>query len=122
MSINDFMRDIGYDIDRKGGMFFIDLMGHVVELQREGKSVEDIKEIIPRYFIEYYHFCYEISRFEYLKELELFCKKGYILKSKGEKKKRNESIEDKLIRLSKRYIKNQKMIEINSKIYKKTIV
>ncbi len=122
MSINDFMRDIGYDIDSKGGMLFIDLMGHVVELQREGKSVEDIKEIIPRYFIEYYHFCYEISRFEYLKELELFCKKGYILKSKGEKKKRNESIEDKLIRLSKRYIKNQKMIEINSKIYKKTIV
>ena len=122
MNINNFMRSIGYNIDNKGGMFFIDLMGHVVELMKEGKAVDEIKQLIPRYYVEYYHFCYEISRFEYLKELENFCKTGYILKAKGEKKKRNEPIEDKLIRLSKRFIKNQTIIDINAKVYKKVAV
>jgi len=121
MNYNDFMRSIGYNIDNKGGMFFIDLMGHVVDLINEGKSEEEIKDLIPCYCIEYYHFCYEISKFEYLKELELFCKTGYVLKSKGEKKKRKESLEDKLIRISKRYIKQQRIYEVNNKIYKKAV-
>ena len=122
MSYNEFMRNVGYNIDTKGGMFFIDLMGHVVDMINEGKTEEEIRELIPRYYVEYYHFCYEISRFEYLKELELFCKTGYMLKSKGEKKKRNESIEDKLIRFSRRYIKEQRISEVNKKIYKKIAV
>ena len=65
---------LGYNVKSKGAMFFGDLIGDVRELLKEGKTEEEIKELLPRYYVEYYHFCYEgIGREKYLNELRNFC-------------------------------------------------
>ena len=52
---------LGYNVKSKGAMFFGDLIGDVRELLKEGKTEEEIKELLPRYYVEYYHFCYEVG-------------------------------------------------------------
>ena len=64
---------LGYDVDTKGALFFGELIEDARELLKEGKSEEEVKEILPGCYTEYYHFVYEgIGRENYLNALDSF--------------------------------------------------
>ena len=113
-----FLEKYGFDIGIVGANYFIDLLEEVVEKILDNYDVSEIVELFPAMCLEYYHFYYEVSKFEYLEELEYFSKNGYRGDSDIEKGLWNEPVIDKLIRLGNRYIQERKEIE-NSKTFAK---
>ena len=59
----EILENLGFDMKKKGAIFFIDLIGDVQNLLKEGKSEEEIKELLPRYYLEYYHFYLLLSQY-----------------------------------------------------------
>lgn len=102
----NLLKELGYSLDSLGSVFFLDLVGDVISLLEEQKSKKDIKILLPRYYLEYYHFYYEIGRYQYLQELESFCqKRKQSIKTNKRFKKilridANSSVEDTIISFS----------------------
>ena len=118
MEYRNFLERNGYDTNIVGSNYFIDLLEEVVERLLDNTDISEIKELFPSICLEYYHFCYEVSRFKYLEELDYFSQNGYRGDSDIEKALWNEPVFAKLIRLGNRYIQERKEIE-NSKTFAK---
>ena len=114
----EFLERNGYDTNIVGSNYFIDLLEEVVERLLDNTDISEIKELFPSICLEYYHFCYEVSRFKYLEELDYFSQNGYRGDSDIEKALWNEPVFAKLIRLGNRYIQERKEIE-NNKVFTK---
>ena len=64
----------GYNVQLPGAVFFGDLVDDVIDLLVEGKNDEEIKELLPRYYVDYYHFYYEVGKKRYFDSLNEFFK------------------------------------------------
>ena len=64
---------LGYNTESKGAILFMDLLNEVRNLLNEEKTEEEIRKLLPRYYLEDYHFCYEIPKNIYFEELKAFC-------------------------------------------------
>ena len=113
-----FLEKNGFDTGIVGCNYFVDLLEEVVNMLLEDRDEEEIKELFPSLCLEYYHFCYEVSRFKFLDELNYFSMNGYRKDDKEELSKWNENVVDKLIRLARRYIEDQKQKEEGKKLVK----
>lgn len=118
MEYRNFLERNGYDTNIVGSNYFIDLLEEVVERLLDNTDISEIKELFPSICLEYYHFCYEVSRFKYLEELDYFSQNGYRGDSDIEKSLWNEPVFDKLIRLGNRYIQEKKATE-DKKVFMK---
>ena len=67
------LEKFGFDINTKGAILFLDLVVEIKELFKEGKTEEEIRKVLPSYYLEHYHFIHEIGRDKYFKELRSFC-------------------------------------------------
>jgi hypothetical protein len=114
----EFLIDRGYDTSVEGGNYFVDLVEEVVCFLNQDKSIEEIRELLPSLYLEYYHFYYEVSKFKYMNALNNFNSCGLVDKT-DDKCNKNESLEDKLLRLGADYYKLNKE---EKKVYKKTIM
>jgi hypothetical protein len=117
------LRRLGYDVESKGAVYFLDLIDDVRRLLNEGYNADEVKELLPRYYLENYHFYYEVGRYKYMGELEKFCssrvvnKKNSafnrrILKSRG-----NMNIEDSLIFFAEYFNKLEQKEANKNKVY-----
>ena len=68
-----FLRCMGYDVEKEGALFFFDLLEDVRSMLKEGMSAEEIKKELPKYYIDYAHFDYEIGQNLYQQYLREFC-------------------------------------------------
>ena len=98
---------LGYNVKSKGAMFFGDLIGDVRVLLKEGKTEEEIKELLPRYYVEYYHFCYEVGRNNYFNELRAFCAERTV-NEKTNKSVLPVGVEDSLLYFAKMFSGKEK--------------
>lgn len=80
----ELLRNLGYDVSLTGAAYFIELIDEVRTLFREGKSEEEIRELLPRYYLEYYHFILEVGGVKYMKELKKFSESRRVKKAKNE--------------------------------------
>lgn len=109
------LSELGYDTDLLGSMFFIDLLGDVCTLLNEGKDNEEIRKLLPSYYLEYYHFCYEVPRVKYFKELDKFCNSRVVSDDTKSANKElmdgvpNLELEDLLILLANKLIELEKI-------------
>ena len=97
----EVFESMGYDVELKGAIFFQSLMDGVCELLNKGIEDQEIKKLLPRYYLEDYHFFFEISKERYFKEL---CEFGLSINKKNDKKttKINDfNLENTLLFLSK---------------------
>ena len=105
----ELLANLGYDVSLKGAAYFIELIDEVRNLFSEGKSDEEIKELLPRYYLEYYHFILEVGGVKYMKELKKFSDSRRIERAKREFRGQSlmfskaTTIEDNLLSIS-RYI------------------
>ena len=113
--IKDFLRKKGYNVNIVGCNYFTDLLEEVTNMMLEGKEDSEIKELFPSLCLEFYHFCYEVSRFKFLEEVDYFSKNSYAGDDDAEKDRWNENIDDKIIRLAKEYISEKEKEEKSSK-------
>jgi len=103
----ELLANLGYDVSLKGAAYFIELIDEVRELFREGKSDEEIKELLPRYYLEYYHFILEVGGVKYMKELKKFSESRRIERAKDDFKGQSlmfskaTTIEDNLLSISR---------------------
>lgn len=70
---SDVLKKEGYNVETNGAMFFGSLLDEVRALLAEGKTEEEIKLLLPRYYVEDYHFFFEVGKDRYFKELYDFC-------------------------------------------------
>ena len=82
-------KELGFDVDSKGFVLFADLLQDVRGLFAEGKTEEEIRELLPRYYLEQYHFVQEIGKFTYFAELTAFCESSTKSKRINKDKKVN---------------------------------
>lgn len=68
-----FLSSMGYNVELEGSIFFFDLLSDVRTMLEEEKSVEEIKEELPKYYIDYAHFDYEVGQNFYQDALNKFC-------------------------------------------------
>ena len=67
--------DLGFNSELDGCLFFDDLVEEVRQLMDiDELDYNNIKEILPRLELEFYHFFYEVGRFVYLDEIDKFLK------------------------------------------------
>ena len=112
----EFLIELGYDTSITGGLFFVDLLEEVVCMLNSNRDDDYIKKMLPSLYIEYYHFYYEISAKRYFKELNYFDKNGYVLNNESGYLT-DVSIEDKLIILGKKYLKENIDYISNQKVF-----
>lgn len=67
------LKEYGYNLDCQGFVYFDDLVDDVRGLLNDGLEDDEIRELLPRYELEYYHFYYEVGRREYSIDLNTFC-------------------------------------------------
>ena len=53
---------LGFDTSIREAQYFYDMIDEVRDLVNEGKTYDEILEMIPRISLEYYHFYYEVPR------------------------------------------------------------
>ena len=116
MNLNEklFLRSLGYDLNKKGALFFFDLLRDVREMLSKEMSQEEIKEELPKYYIDYSHFDYEVGLKNYYRDLEEFCFSRKV--TKDNKKINNQvmgevnnmNVENKLIFFATYFNKKEK--------------
>ena len=74
------LEGLGYDVDCLGALLFSDLIDVVVDLRKSGKNKNEIIELLPRYYLEFYHFIYEIGMKTFYSELGDFLNSKVITK------------------------------------------
>ena len=67
------LEKFGYDVNTKGFVLFADLIQDLQPLFREGKDIEEIRKLLPTYYLEQYHFVQEIGKNKYFELLKSFC-------------------------------------------------
>lgn len=67
------LEKFGFDVNTKGFVLFADVTQEIQQLFNEGKTEEEIRELLPSYYLEHYHFIHEIGRNKYFEELKTFC-------------------------------------------------
>ena len=87
---NDIFQSLGYDITLPGAEMYYDVLCDVIEDKKNGMSNSKILEMIPRYCLEYYHFCYEVGRIKFFQLIDEFRNS----KKPIRKKKRKVNVDD----------------------------
>ena len=67
------LEKLGYDVILKGSLLFVDLLVDCCEMVKNNKTDDEIRELLPIYYLENYHFYYGIGRKIYMAELDRFC-------------------------------------------------
>ena len=73
-----FMNSLGYDIEEVGARFFFDLLSDVRSMISVEMSDDIIRQELPKYYIDYAHFDYEVGQNYYQEELRRFCQSRVI--------------------------------------------
>jgi hypothetical protein len=68
----NLLDNLGYDTSCVGAMFFSDLIDEVYEYLMNGKSEEEVINLLPCIYLENYHFDYGVGRKTYFFEIEKF--------------------------------------------------
>ena len=114
-------KELGYDVNNKGSIYYGALLDDVVELVEEGKSTEEIKNIFPSICLELYHFYFEVAKPRFLGRIEEF--RSTVIKSKNRKSVNellemgldsdgsNMELDDSAIYFAKYIVKNKKLKE-----------
>ena len=68
----NLLDNLGYDTSSVGAMFFIDLIDETYGLLVDGKSEEEVINMLPSIYLENYHFDYGVGRKTYFIEINKF--------------------------------------------------
>lgn len=124
----NLLEGLGYDVECLGAILISDLIDDVIELMKCGLSKSEIVELLPRYYLEHYHFDYEIGRNRYMNEIDIFLnskkitKKTKIINKKFNLLYKNYNLEDLVIFLGKYFYNVDMGISDEIKVYKKRLV
>lgn len=66
------MEMLGYDVNKKGFILFVDIAEEVRDLLKQEASHDDIIAALPSIYLEEYHFYLDMSKNEYMKLLDDF--------------------------------------------------
>jgi len=119
----EVLRKLGYNIKKDGFAYFVDLIEDVRCLLREFNGDENkIRDLLPSFYLEYYHFVYEVGRKIYMYNLYDF----YNSRSSSSKKNKlgsKSNLESELIMISKyfNYLEDND-IQINKNVSKRKIL
>ena len=123
--VKETFRSLGYNVELPGSEMYFDLIYEVMEGIKEGLSNSEIKEMLPAYGLELYHFCYEIGRFKFYEHIEEFLKS----KKKIRKKKRTVNVneinqldldfDNQLIYFAKYFVRKEKELNPAKEYVKK---
>jgi hypothetical protein len=114
MDLETFLQEKGYIIGTIGAKYYSMLLEDVIYALGEKIPKEMIREqVIPNAEDFYYRF-HTISKKKYINEITMFCNTLIV---DGNKIITTESVEDSLLRLGKKYIKENQ--EENVKTYQK---
>jgi hypothetical protein len=101
---------LGYNINCKGVYYFVDLIDDVRNALKEYDDINFIKkEMLPRYYLEGYHFAFEVGKYRYFEELDKFCNSRVITRKNKKINreimncKNNMNVHDTLIFIAKYY-------------------
>ena len=92
---SEVLKESGYNIETRGAIYFSSLLDEVRGLLMKGAKSDDVKRLLPRYYLEDYHFFFEVPKDEYFAELNDFNGKRVVLKK--DKKVPVMGLEDSLI-------------------------
>lgn len=109
---------LGYDISKKGALYFSDVLDEVRYFYNAGASEEEIRFMIPSICLEYYYFGYEVGKNTFYAEiLDFFDSNKNQKKKKKHPSKRSLpeiEITDKLLYFAKRFNVDDKLVNENS--------
>ena len=101
VSVEEYLIDKGYPISSKGGLYYSTLLEEVVYSLENNETDAQIKKELPEIAYDYYTGFFQVDRSDYYTEIKRFCF------SSDERKKdvKSESLEKRLIRMGKEYLK-----------------
>ena len=92
----NLLDNLGYDTSSVGAMFFSDLIDETYGLLVNGKSKEEIINLLPSIYLENYHFDYGVGRKTYFIEIENFLESKKINKFSRIINRRFSLLKDKM--------------------------
>lgn len=114
--------EFGFDVSKKGFVLFADLVEDVKTLFKEGKTPEEVREQLPSYYLEQYHFVQEIGKNKYFDELKGFCNSRKALKRISEYDKivgalPKTGLDDSVIYFASYFSSKEQKTDNASKVY-----
>lgn len=120
----NLLDNLGYDTSSVGAMFFIDLIDETYGLLVDGKSEEEVINMLPSIYLENYHFDYGVGRKTYFIEINKFLdskvidKKSKVINRRFSLHKKEFSLDELVMFLSKYFYDidngNKKKIKVYS--------
>ena len=120
----NLLDNLGYDTSSVGAMFFIDLIDETYGLLVDGKSEEEVINMLPSIYLENYHFDYGVGRKTYFIEINKFLdskvidKKSKVINRRFSLHKKEFSLDEFVMFLSKYFYDidngNKKKIKVYS--------
>ena len=120
----NLLDNLGYDTSSVGAMFFIDLIDETYGLLVDGKSEEEVINMLPCIYLENYHFDYGVGRKTYFIEINKFLdskvidKKSKVINRRFSLHKKEFSLDELVMFLSKYFYDidngNKKKIKVYS--------
>lgn len=124
----NLLDNLGYDTSSVGAMFFSDLLDETYGLLVNGKSEEEVIELLPSIYLENYHFDYGVGRKTYFIEINNFLeskkidKKSRIINRRFSLLKNQLSLDEFILFLSKYFYDIDKGNKKEIKVYKKSTI
>ena len=114
MDFETFLENKGFEIGTEGAMYFSMLLEDVIYALEEKVPKETIREEVIPSAEDYYYRFHRVSKKDYINKMTKFCNTLII---DGNRYITTENVDDMLLRLGKRYIKENK--EEKAKSYQK---
>ena len=124
----NLLDNLGYDTSSVGAMFFTDLIDETYGLLVNGKSEEEVIELLPSIYLENYHFDYGVGRKTYFIEINNFLeskkidKKSRVINRRFSLLKNQLSLDELILFLSKYFYDIDKGNKKEIKVYKKSTI
>ena len=116
MDYEEFLSERGYKTGTEGSIFFSVLLEEtIVALLKHAPKNEIKTEVITHATDHYYRF-FRVSKKDFLGKINKFCASSV---DEKEKEKEDEDLEDRLLRLGKKYIKENFKGKENQKCKKR---
>lgn len=100
------LEKFGFDLDKPGYPLFVDLIDDLKNVFAEEIDTEEVKQLLPNYYIEHHHFVQAMGKYDYLGELQEFCNSGKTSEKIGNKvvgtlAVPNQSMDDTIVYFAK---------------------
>jgi len=123
--VRETFRSLGYNVDLVGANMYFDIIYEVIDGVKNGLSNEALREMIPAYCLELYHFCYEVGKIRFFDFINEFLNS----KKKIRKKKQTISVngisredlgfDNQLIYYAKYFIRKERELKPNMEYVKR---